>query len=471
MYETKKNLTINLKLDNSALEICKEDLAKLTECQSAVTENGHLSSCLIDNRENITNSNCQEFVKSIAALIFSDYRLIYKFVDFCDNDIKKYSCGRLEKEQDDSPTQQGKTIQCLSLKINQLEDKCKMQIFRIAELQSNDFHLDRPLFFACREDREKMCNRVPSGNGRVLDCLMRNKFNELMSLECRKELTRRQKIVSEDYKVDTNLVIACRKDIKEHNCHGELRTNRSVSVKLSSILLCLEGAMRDGERIDFNCKSRIIEHRRYLMTDYQLSPDVVKKCENEVKVFCGGGIQRGGKTLSCLLRNAKISLTKKIENSQFSADCTAELRNLIKTTDASEDVSIDPDLQEACQSLLENQCKNIRPGEGRVIGCLLSYLNKPQMKGDCEERLLDIQFFVSRDWKLTPSLFKACKEDAVKHCNANPKWDDWSTNVDNGPLVLPCLFHLIHEENDETDSKEQSQQSKNEDPKVSRNLN
>lgn len=461
MYETKKNLTINLKLDDSALDICKEDLGKLTECQSAVDENGHLTSCLIDNRDNITNNNCQEFIKSISALVFSDYRLIYKFVANCDNDIKKYSCGRLEKDQDDSPTQQGKTIECLTLKLNQLDSECRKQIFRIAELQSNDFHLDRPLFFACREDREKFCQRIPSGEGRVLDCLMRNKFNELMSKQCRKQLTRRQQIISEDYVVDRNLVIACRRDIIEHKCRGELRSNSSISAKLSSVILCLEGAARNGEKIDTNCKTRIIEHRRSLMSDYQLSPDVVKKCETEVKTYCGGGIERGGKTLSCLIRNAKNSLTKKNENSPFSSECVAEINRLIKVADASEDISIDPDLQEACQPLLENQCKNVRPGEGRVIACLLSYLNKPQMKEDCEERLLDIQFFVSRDWKLTPSLFKACKDDAVKYCNANSKWDDWTTNVDNGPLVLPCLFHLIHDEDDQTDSKEQSQESNN----------
>lgn len=125
-------MSINLKLDNSALSICKEDLVNLRECQLATDENGHLVSCLIENRENITNSNCQQFIKSIAALVFTDYRLIYKFVSHCENDIKKFSCGRLEKEDDDSPTQQGKTIECLSLKITQLEHECKKQIFRVS---------------------------------------------------------------------------------------------------------------------------------------------------------------------------------------------------------------------------------------------------------------------------------------------------------------------------------------------------
>lgn len=58
---------------------------------------------------------------------------------------------------------------------------CRTEIFRIAELQSDDFHLDRPLFFACKEDREKFCKSIVSGNGRVYKCLLENKFKDDMS--------------------------------------------------------------------------------------------------------------------------------------------------------------------------------------------------------------------------------------------------------------------------------------------------
>lgn len=35
-----------------------------------------------------------------------------------------------------------------------LGDDCKHEVLRLAEMQADDFHLDRPLFFACRLDRE-----------------------------------------------------------------------------------------------------------------------------------------------------------------------------------------------------------------------------------------------------------------------------------------------------------------------------
>lgn len=41
-----------------------------------------------------------------------------------------------------------------------IKDDCKKAIMRVAELSSDDFHLDRNLYYACREDRERFCENV-----------------------------------------------------------------------------------------------------------------------------------------------------------------------------------------------------------------------------------------------------------------------------------------------------------------------
>jgi Golgi apparatus protein 1 len=48
-------------------------------------------------------------------------------------------------------------------------------------MQSDDYHLDRALYYACRDDRERLCSQVSSGNGRVYRCLYEQKFNNMMS--------------------------------------------------------------------------------------------------------------------------------------------------------------------------------------------------------------------------------------------------------------------------------------------------
>lgn len=65
------------------------------------------------------------------------------------------------------PHSQGSVLECLIDKlvnvpkdpqkaavVQGISKECRHQVMRIAELQSDDFHLDRPLYFACREDRE-----------------------------------------------------------------------------------------------------------------------------------------------------------------------------------------------------------------------------------------------------------------------------------------------------------------------------
>ena len=52
------------------------------------------------------------------------------------------------------------TIDCLEQHISDVSDKCQREIYSIAEIQADDFHLDRALFLACRHDKEQFCGRV-----------------------------------------------------------------------------------------------------------------------------------------------------------------------------------------------------------------------------------------------------------------------------------------------------------------------
>lgn len=65
---------------------------------------------------------------------------------------------------------QGEVIACLEKGLvreaeeqpgaHAIKEDCKKSIMRVAELSSDDFHLDRYLYFACREDRECFCENV-----------------------------------------------------------------------------------------------------------------------------------------------------------------------------------------------------------------------------------------------------------------------------------------------------------------------
>ena len=43
-------------------------------------------------------------------------------------------------------------------------------------------------------------------------------------------------------------------------------------------------------------------------------------------------------------------------------------------------------------------------------------------------------------FRLDPDLFKSCRKDAMALCHEKGDWLDDSTNPDQGPLVLSCLY-------------------------------
>ena len=79
-------------------------------------------------------------------------------------------CSSLSPRQD--LHSQGEVIECLEKGVVQeaeragapgggaIREDCKKAILRVAELSSDDFHLDRYLYLSCRDDRERFCENV-----------------------------------------------------------------------------------------------------------------------------------------------------------------------------------------------------------------------------------------------------------------------------------------------------------------------
>ena len=78
---------------------------------------------------------------------------------------------------------QGSTLECLEDNEVNLTAECRHKVLRAAELQSDDYHMNRALYYACQDDREHFCPSTEAGEGRVYACLMKNKFHPEMSNE------------------------------------------------------------------------------------------------------------------------------------------------------------------------------------------------------------------------------------------------------------------------------------------------
>jgi len=182
--------------------------------------------------------------------------------------------------------------------MSQLNTDCKLQLLRVAELQSDDYHKDRRLFLACRDDRETFCHNVRAGSGNVYKCLFQHKFDLKMTnqvslslcqslclsvclsvcllcsvslassnttwrlsmsvyvclcvslcvcvWQCRDRLTVRQRLYNADYRVHRGITVSCRRDINFYKCRQWQPQQQQDAGGMSAVLDCLENVTRTG---------------------------------------------------------------------------------------------------------------------------------------------------------------------------------------------------------------------------------
>lgn len=79
----------------------------------------------------------------------------------------------------------------------------------------------------------------------------------------------------------------------------------------------------------------------------------------------------------------------------------------------------------------------------------MKQVDSMDMDKNCETRLLEVQYFMARDWTLDPQLYNSCHAEAVSRCSARDNWH-LANNVNNapdpGPAVLACLYRSAYDE-------------------------
>lgn len=421
--------TNNLIKDDSRLLVCKSDMDSLN-CNKG--DEGYFK-CLANAKENIVNSNCQDIIRRIENVAFTDYKFLATFLKECEKDVEELKCGSITSQG----ISQINTIACLQSNILRVSDNCKREVFRLSELQSDNIKLDQQLYLDCREDYSRYCPQFPAGSGQVFHCLARQDPQRL-SKKCKESLIRRETLISQDYRVSKGLMRSCREDIKKSHCRKQTSSDRTI--RLAQILLCLENIARNGSKISSDCEAELVEHRRMLMEDYRLSPEIVDDCKREIAVYCNG-LETGGVTIHCLMKYARQK-DERSRGGNFDKKCKLALESLVKRSDVGENWKVDPILHNACAPVVSTVCKDINSGEARVMNCLMDNIGSDHMKEDCEDALIQIQYFISRRFELDPQLYKACRSDASRLCKVTTNWEN-EVDSNYGPDVLSCLYRYI----------------------------
>ena len=130
------------------------------------------------------------------------------------------------------------------------------------------------------------------------------------------------------------------------------------------------------------------------------------KCSTDVTKHCGQNrderkkSRNPGETVHCLLKAAS-------EHRLTEEDCEAELKLLVREADVGSDWKIDPILQKSCQDVVIKAC-NANAGPSGVMSCLMTSAatNSRHMTKECASVLMELQYFLARDYSLDPKLYK-----------------------------------------------------------------
>ena len=274
-------------------------------------------------------------------------------------------------------------------------------------------------------------------------------------MECKTELKRRQKIESEDYKVGYEFAFACRKEIADNGCEKRNAANEVEITKRSRILLCLEDVERNQEGIlGAKCKVELNKERRQVMSDFSISPELAVHCAKDIGETCRVG-QEPGAVIHCLMAAVAD------RNILSGPECQRSLVSLLQEVNVASNWKLDPVLQQSCQDVVTQVCDAKGPsagenGQSQVMDCLLRAYDSPFMTDVCSKTLKEIQYFLARDYALTPKLYKACRRDAESLCFSNRDWHNHEDQSDK--FVFPCLVrHLYGFEDDPLSKKCQVQ--------------
>uniref|UniRef100_A0A7E4VEA0 Golgi apparatus protein 1 n=1 Tax=Panagrellus redivivus TaxID=6233 RepID=A0A7E4VEA0_PANRE len=484
VWEVKVALTQDDRFHAALGQFCTEEIkfTQIAPC-AAETKKGHALSCMMDHLTQLPkDGKCFQFLSRVQAIAFTDFRLVGTFIEKCGDYVTKLNCGAVTRDSLHKNARvahsQGATLECLIDKfvnvpkgqeelVKSVSNDCRHEVMRIAELQSEDFHLDRPLYFACREDRERFCQEVQAGEGKVFQCLMEHREDKLMNPECGKILSERAGLIGQDAHLAHPLTKACVSEMKYYKCQLQPGFQSSMNFHLSWLLLCLENGLHNfksqehdlaaGKPLPVNtekfqpftaeCQHELIVHRGFMVQEFRMSPELVMGCAQEIDKFCSpnGDIEKEGKTIHCLMQHAQA----RDEKYALGPQCYTALQSLMKVADIGNNYRVDKVLYASCRTLIDGKCKMDAVSEAGTLTCLMRNVDTDDMTDECEQRLVEVQYFMARDWTLDPQLYEACHVEAVSRCSALENWhlqNNPANKVDPGPQVLACLYRAGYDE-------------------------
>ncbi|MEW5299471.1 MAG: hypothetical protein WDW36_002486 [Sanguina aurantia] len=341
-------------------------------CKDIPHGNAKVIRCLQNKKdEKDFGKPCREEVVTYEAEISKDYRLNFRLNKACTQDVTLLCPGLCT--QTDGAVCGGKVLRCLTDKLEQVqEDSCKKEVAYFEKMEVSNFRNDIILAEACREDVDKFCPDVESGDGRVHRCL-REKRKQL-SERCRAEELLLEEKESGSIELSVNLLKACNSE-RRMFC-------KEVQTGQARVFRCLAENMNDAD-FGNTCKYQIINKMQRRQANWKLDPPLRKACRADVAALCAAedsANSEDGRVYKCLVRRS----------ADIAPGCAKELGRAVHMAfyvwqpGATITSECDDDIQRLC--LAARPSMATRPGA--VGSCLASILERSDRTSSHARRML-----------------------------------------------------------------------------------
>ncbi|CAI5529290.1 unnamed protein product, partial [Closterium sp. Naga37s-1] len=402
---------------------CKAEITAY--CSDLPTGNRSLERCLSTQVKMVMagkvkanpefSTECLQEIRNFKIALYKDISMNQEMVEACKEDIASFC------DDDFLYPEPGNVLACLreSKESGRVSDQCAIMVFEAQEDAADDFRMDPQLNMLCSKDADTYCGDVQSGEGRIQECLRRNR--KKLNWECQAELFRQEVENADDIRLNVRLFRACLDD-KRRFCPDVLPGDARVKD-------CLEEHRSEPE-FSKTCKAEFDKMMERRAVDFRLDASLRKYCHKDIVETCYPDAEDisdvanwDSKVMECL-QDYKEELKD--------PRCRQQVHRLTKR--AAEDIRFDHPLHDACQPDQEKLCKDVPSGHARVFSCLQDH--RKDLRPVCRAALFDQEIRYAGDIDFKFAMRQACADEMKRLCSKAPDMvkclQDHVTDADMG---------------------------------------
>ncbi|EFJ50973.1 hypothetical protein VOLCADRAFT_103617 [Volvox carteri f. nagariensis] len=403
----------DFRLDSRLRKKCESDIynicAYLGEVDNIDIADESIVNCLQDYMKEIQDNDCRATVKKYKELSAEDIRFNVPLAEACFEDRQRL-CANI-------PPGSARVLRCLTGSRTKLSPLCRATLFDEEIRFSENIDFQYPMKTACGQELERYCKDVPHGEARAIRCLQDNKADPDFGVECRKQVQQYENEVSTDYRLNYRLKKECRDDI-DSLC-SSVCTADDGTICGGTVLRCLTERKEDIK--SESCQREVLYFEKMEVSNFNNDVILAAACRNDVQKFCSTIEPGEGRVHECL-RSHRANLTEA---------CRRE--ELLLEEEEAENVELRPGLLRICRSERRVFCGSVSPGQARVFRCLAEKISDPDFGEPCRKEITSKLLRRQANWKLDPTLRKACRTSVSTLCAAED-----AANSEEG-LVYKCL--------------------------------